>query len=112
MKLTDVFDTAKDAMAVERVYAEPVERDGTTLIGVAAISGGAGGGGGSDADGESGSGAGFGIGAKPVGAFVIRDGKVSWLPAVDVNRLIVVAGVVTLAALAVGARYLGRQCTE
>jgi enoyl-CoA hydratase len=30
----------------------------------------------------------FGIGAKPVGAYVIKDGDVSWQPAVDVNRII------------------------
>ncbi|MGW5455690.1 spore germination protein GerW family protein [Nocardia sp. NPDC003979] len=88
-------------MAVERVYAEPIERDGTTLIGVAAVSGGAGGGG-SETNGDAGSGAGFGVGAKPVGAFVIRDGNVRWQPAIDMNRLITVVGAVVLAALIVG----------
>ncbi|MFJ2666401.1 spore germination protein GerW family protein [Nocardia fluminea] len=108
MKIDDVLRTAKDAMAVERVYAEPIERDGTTLIGVAAVSGG-GGGGGSETNGEGGSGAGFGLGAKPVGAFVIRDGNVRWQPAVDVNRLIGVVGAVVLAALIVGVRFVGRR---
>ena len=108
MKIDDAFSIAKDAMTVERVYAEPVERDGTTVIGVAAVSGGAGGGGGSDPEGQQGSGAGFGVGAKPVGAFVIRDGRVRWQPAVDVNRLIAVVGAVALAALIVGARFARR----
>ncbi|MFC9964537.1 spore germination protein GerW family protein [Nocardia ignorata] len=101
MKIDDVFRTVKDVMAVERVYAEPIERDGTTLIGVAAVSGGAGGGG-SETNGDAGSGAGFGVGAKPVGAFVIRDGNVRWQPAIDMNRLITVVGAVVLAALIVG----------
>ncbi|TDP33158.1 spore germination protein GerW family protein [Nocardia ignorata] len=109
MKFDDVVVTVKEAMSVERVYAAPVERDGTTVIGVAAISGGAGGGGGSGPDGEKGSGAGFGVGAKPVGAFVIRDGRVRWQPTVDANRLIAVVGMVALAALAVGARYANRR---
>ncbi|MEV0767602.1 spore germination protein GerW family protein [Nocardia salmonicida] len=108
MKIDDAFSIAKDALTVERVYAEPVERDGTTVIGVAAVSGGAGGGGGSDPEGQQGSGAGFGVGAKPVGAFVIRDGRVRWQPAVDVNRLIAVVGAVALAALIIGARFARR----
>ncbi|WP_280339417.1 spore germination protein GerW family protein [Nocardia neocaledoniensis] len=108
MRIDDAFRAAKDAMTVERVYAEPVERDGTTVIGVAAVSGGAGGGG-SESKGEAGSGAGFGVGAKPVGAFVIRDGKVRWQPAVDVNRLVAVVGAVVIAALIVSARSLGRR---
>ncbi|WP_218718994.1 MULTISPECIES: hypothetical protein [unclassified Nocardia] len=49
MRFDDVVATVKEAMSVERVYAPPVEHDGTTVIGVAAISGGAGGGG-SDPD--------------------------------------------------------------
>lgn len=49
MRFDDVVATVKEAMSVERVYAPPVEHDGTTVICVAAISGGAGGGG-SDPD--------------------------------------------------------------
>ncbi|WP_040786533.1 spore germination protein GerW family protein [Nocardia pneumoniae] len=108
MKVEDVLASAKDAMAVQRVYAEPVERDGTTLIAAAAVSGGGGGGGGSDKDGQEGSGVGFGLGAKPVGVYVLRDGRVSWQPAIDVNRLITVVGVVAVTALLVGARIAKR----
>ncbi|MGK8557463.1 spore germination protein GerW family protein [Nocardia gipuzkoensis] len=104
MKVEDVLASAKDAMTVRRVYAEPVERDGATLIAVAAVSGGGGGGGGTDKDGQEGSGVGFGLGAKPVGVYVLRDGQVSWQPAIDVNRLITVVGVVAITALLVGAR--------
>lgn len=35
----------------------------------------------------TGSGAGFGVSGHPTGAFVIRGDQVSWVPAVDVNRL-------------------------
>jgi uncharacterized spore protein YtfJ len=73
----------RDALTVKRVYGDPVERDGVTVIPAAAVRGGAGGGG----DNEGNGGGGFGIAARPIGAYVIRDGKVRWRPAVDVNRL-------------------------
>jgi hypothetical protein len=44
-------------------------------------------------------GAGFGVLARPAGAFVIRDGTVAWVPAVDVTRL-GLAAAVTVVALA------------
>ncbi|MBF6354448.1 sporulation protein [Nocardia higoensis] len=111
MKVDEILTAARDAMTVKRVYSEPVERDGTTIIGVAAISGGGGGGSGTDQEGQEGGGVGFGMGAKPVGAYVIRDGQVRWQPAVDVNRLVTVAGVVTVAALVAAVRIVS-ACTR
>jgi uncharacterized spore protein YtfJ len=76
----------RDALTVKRVFGDPVERDGVTVIPAAAVRGGAGGGG---EGGESGGGGGgFGIVARPIGAYVIRDGTVSWRPAIDANRLL------------------------
>jgi len=75
---------ARDAMAVKRVYGDPIESDGVTVIPAARVGGGGGGGGDSDHNG----GGGFGLGARPVGAYVIKDGDVSWQPAVDVNRIV------------------------
>ncbi|AXK85361.1 sporulation protein [Nocardia farcinica] len=103
MKVEDILAAAKDTMTVRRVYAEPVERDGTIVIAAAVVSGGGGAGAGVK-DGEEGSGGGFGLNAKPAGAYVIRDGRVSWRPAVDVNRLIAVAGAVVITGMLVGAR--------
>ncbi|WP_308212029.1 MULTISPECIES: sporulation protein [Nocardia] len=74
------------------------------MIEAAAVSGGGGGGGGTDKEGAKGSGGGFGIGAKPVGIYVVKDGQVSWRPAIDVNRLMTVVGIVAVTALVVGAR--------
>ncbi|WP_338758141.1 spore germination protein GerW family protein [Nocardia vulneris] len=104
MKATDVLAAATDSMKAGRVFAEPVERNGTTVITAAALSGGSGAGEGSDSEGQQGSGGGFGLGAKPVGAFVIKDGQVAWQPAIDINRLIFAVGVVAVTALIVGAR--------
>ncbi len=99
MKPDEILATAKDSMTVRRVYAEPIERDGVTVVAAAAVSGGGGGGAGTEKDGSEGSGGGFAVNAKPVGAYIIKSGRVSWRPAVDVNRLITVLGVVAVTAL-------------
>jgi hypothetical protein len=39
------------------------------------------------------------VSSRPVGAFVIKDGDVRWVPAIDVNRAILMAQVVAIAAL-------------
>jgi uncharacterized spore protein YtfJ len=83
----EMWKGARDAMTVKRVYGDPVQSDGVTLVPAAAVRGGAGGGG----DNEGNGGGGFGIVARPVGAYVIRDGSVSWRPAVDLNRVLLLA---------------------
>jgi len=75
---------AREAITVRRVYGDPIESDGVTLVPAAKVVGGGGGGGDSDHNG----GGGFRVGARPVGAYVIRDGDVKWQPAVDVNRIV------------------------
>jgi uncharacterized spore protein YtfJ len=103
--VVDVMQTieqAKDSMTVKRVYGEPLEKDGVTVIPAARVQGGAGGGGGEGPQGEGrGSGSGFGVNAKPVGAFVIRGDDVVWRPAIDVNRVILGAQIVALVGLLV-----------
>ncbi len=99
MKVDELVTTARDAITVRRVYAEPYAQDGVTVIAAARVSGGAGGGGGHDQQGQEGEGGGFGVQARPAGAYVIRNGSVTWLPAVDVNRVITVLGVVAVAFL-------------
>lgn len=87
MNLQELMSTARDAVTVKRVYSEPIESDGVTVITAAAVSGGGGGGSGTSTEGEGGDGGGFGVGARPAGAYVIRGGEVSWRPAIDVNQL-------------------------
>lgn len=94
MKLDELMATAREAITVRRVFAEPYEQDGTTVIAAATVAGGGGGGGGHDDHGGEGEGGGFGVTARPAGAYVIRAGKVTWRPAVDVNRLIATIGLV------------------
>ena len=98
---SDIIERARDAMSVQRVFGEPIVRNGVTVVPAASVRGGAGGGGGTDPQGKNeGSGAGFGLMARPVGAYVIRGDQVEWQPAIDVTRLIrggaVVAGLAIL----------------
>jgi uncharacterized spore protein YtfJ len=100
MEVNDVISQARDTLTVKRVFGEPYERNGVTVIPAARVQGGAGGGGGEGPDGQGkGSGSGFGLNARPVGAFLIRGGDVMWRPAVDLNKVILGAQVVAVVAL-------------
>src|SRR6266542_1553459 len=81
--------------------------------------GGAGGGTGQSGKGEgeqqTGQGGGFGLRSAPVGAFVIKDGEVSWRPAVDLNKVILggqIVGIIALLALRSIVRTLARRREE
>jgi uncharacterized spore protein YtfJ len=98
--LMETIERAKDTMTVRRVFGDPVEKDGVTIVPAARVQGGAGGGGGEGPEGQgSGMGSGFGVNARPVGAFVIKGEDVQWRPAVDVNKVIMGAQLVAVAAL-------------
>jgi uncharacterized spore protein YtfJ len=123
MDLDEVMNHARDAMTVKRVFGDPYEKDGVTIIPVANVMGGAGAGGGpgagarpasagepaiggtvGEAVGEvapdSGYGMGYGLRATPAGVYVIKAGEVEWKPALDMNSLTLQrAGVVIVALL-------------
>jgi uncharacterized spore protein YtfJ len=123
---------------VRQVYGEPVERDGALVIPAARVwSGGGGGGGGGtepgaapeldppedgadgpaepdtepDAQAEGGGGGvGFGRRAEPAGAFVVDKHGARWIPAVDVNRIVLGGQVaLVLAAAVVGWALVRRR---
>ena len=104
MNVDQLVATAREGMTVRRVYGEPYEKDGVTVIASAKVSGGAGGGGGHDEGGQEGEGGGFGMQARPAGVYVIKEGQVRWLPAVDVNRAMAVCGAVLIAFFLTRAR--------
>lgn len=100
------LDVAGDALHVRRVFGEPYEVDGTMIVPVAKVVGGGGTGYGSGAMGEadagpegSGGGGGFAVRAKPVGVYVVQEGRVTWQPAMDLTRVIL--GGQVLSAVAV-----------
>jgi hypothetical protein len=70
--------------------------------------GGGGGGNGTDDAGQQGEGGGFGLVAWPAGAYVIKDGEVTWRPALDLNRLAAAAASVVVAVLVTRA-WAGRR---
>ena len=110
MRTDELATTLRDGMTVSRVFGEPYERDGVTVISAAAVRGGAGGGSGKkDETGEEGEGGGFGLVARPAGAYEIKDGAVTWLPAVDVNRIVTTAVLGWVAAAWLLARGLRRR---
>ena len=107
MDLQNVLVGAQEALTVHRVFGNPITLGDTTLVPAAVIGGGGGGG----ANGAQG-GAGFGMQGRPSGVFVVRNGEVSWKPAVDVNRIVLGGQLVAIAAFLFAAslmtRYLQR----
>ncbi len=87
-----IIDQVKEVVTSRVVFGEPYEKNGVTVIPMAKVSGG-----GESDDGPGGGG--VGLDARPAGAFVIKDQNVSWLPAVDVNRIILRAQIVAIIAL-------------
>jgi uncharacterized spore protein YtfJ len=87
-KIDELLSGHRDAITVGRVFGEPFQKNGVTLIPAASVMGGGGGGSGEGPDGAGqGSGSGFGMSARPAGAYVIRGDDVAWQPAVDFNRI-------------------------
>jgi hypothetical protein len=73
-----------------RVFGQPVEKDGVTLFPVVVVRGGGGGRGDRPV---------AGFMARAAGAYVIRNGTVRWMPAVDVNRIVLGGQIVAIVAL-------------
>lgn len=106
MKIDELLDAVREAITVKHVFGEPYEKDGATVIPAASVMGSGGGGSGKDDKGDEGGGAGFHIQGHPVGAYVIRDGDVRWVPAVDPTRLLAILGAVVVISFAIRAKTL------
>ena len=107
MQVAEFLPSLSESLAAKRVYSDPVERDGVTLITAAAIRGGGGINRGRER--ENAEGGGMGLGARPVGAYVIKGGEVKWKPALDLSRAIFRGQVVVFAGLLVAGLLLGRR---
>jgi uncharacterized spore protein YtfJ len=119
MALRELVGGLMEGATVKRVFGQPVERDGVTVIPVADVRGGFGGGEAAPVGPGAGAGAASGAAetasaaeshpaswggggmwsASPAGAYVLKDGEVSWLPAVNANRTVLLgclAGIVSM----------------
>jgi uncharacterized spore protein YtfJ len=108
MALRELVGSATEAANVKRVFGQPIERDGMTVIPVASVRGGFGGGeseprpGAKSGPGSAGgSGGGGAFSATPAGVYVVKDGELSWHPAVDTNRSILLGCLTGIVALLV-----------
>lgn len=97
MRVMDAINQARSMMRATEVFGTPFEKNGVTIIPAAKIAGGAGGGG--DQHEPQAGGMGFGVVSQPAGAFVINGGKVTWQPALDLNRVIFMGQLVAIVAL-------------
>lgn len=104
MNPAEVLAGAQATMSADRVFGKPVEKDGVTILPVATVGGG--GGGGDKGQGEGG--VGYGLRARAAGIYVIKDGKASWRPAVNLNLVIAGGQLVAFAALMTLRAYLMR----
>lgn len=110
MELPEVLGRAADAAQVRRVFGEPIERDGVTIIPTASVRGGAGGGGGRGPKEEGeGAGGGYGFMAHPAGVFVVRGDQVDWRPALDLGKVILGGQLVAVTFLLVLRSILRRR---
>lgn len=101
MDIEELLVNATRPLEARMVFADPVEKDGITVIPAARVAGGAGGGNGEETRGRRGEGGGLGLWARPAGCYVIKDGDVSWRPAVDANRIVTTFGLIAVAAVVV-----------
>jgi uncharacterized spore protein YtfJ len=98
MDVQEMVAKIQDAATVERVYGEPYEKDGVSVIPAAKLS--ARGGSGAARGGEH-SGGGFRVDAEPVGAYVVRGGEVEWQPVFDLSAVVLRGQLVGMVALLV-----------
>jgi uncharacterized spore protein YtfJ len=102
VEVNELLQRVGEHLTVGRAFGPSYERDGTLVIPVAVVGGGGGGGsgrGGGEDKPEEGEGGGFGGVVYPIGAYVVQDGRVRFLPTIDATRLI--AGVLLLLRLLV-----------
>ena len=114
MDVNELMQQTRDSLTVARLFGEPHERNGITVIPVAVVRGGGGGGRGEGAGPQgvgtgSGSGGGFALAAKPVGVYVVDGNGVSFRPAIDVNRIVLGGQIVAIVALLVVRSILRRR---
>jgi len=104
MRVEELLQRIGATHSVRRVFGEPLERDGVTVIPVAAVLGG----GGIGESSDDSVGGGYGVWARGIGVYTISGGQVRFVPATD-RTLLVVAGL--FAATRIAAAHVRRRGT-
>ncbi len=106
MALRELVGGLTESSTVKRVFGAPIEKDGVLVIPVANLRGIFGGGEGAPIEADPGRLSGWGGGgawsATPAGTYVLKNGEISWVPAVDANRSVLLGcltGIVSLLVL-------------
>jgi hypothetical protein len=105
MRPSELLPQFADRLNAKRVYSEPYQQDGVTIITAAALRGG----GGIREDTPDRERGGMGLVARPVGAYVIRNGRVVWKPAFDLSRIALRGQLLVLTGLLVLGLILSRR---
>lgn len=106
MNPQEVLVNAQQAMSVRRVFGDPIQVGESTVIPAAVIGGGGGGGGRGTEEG----GVGFGLKARPAGAYVVKNNRICWRPAVDVNKIVMGGQLVAIVGMLVLGPALRAWC--
>ena len=107
MEPKNLISNGRDLASVRRVYGEPYEKNGVTVIPAATVTGiGGSGDSNEDRSTDSNRDRAFGLTARPSGAWIVEEGRVTWKPAVDVNRIVFGGQIIALAAIIVTGRIL------
>ncbi len=115
MALRELAGGITDSASVRRVFGESIDREGVLIIPVASVRGVFGGGenassaeDASEAGGTAvpaalpaGRGGGGAWSATPAGTYVLKNGEVSWVPAVDADRSVLLGCLTGIVALLV-----------
>lgn len=115
--IRDLFSQIQTGARVSTAIGEPVQMGERMIIPVAEVAygGGGGGGGGTTPAQETtiegrGVGGGGGVRVRPLGCWVIDPAGERWIPAIDVNRAILVGGtIITLAVITLRTIVLNRR---
>ena len=92
-----ILDQVTELVGGTTVFGQPYEKNGITVIPTATVWGG--GGGGQDSGAEGAAGGGAGVQARPVGVFVVKGEEVSWVPAIDISRIVLMGQIVMIIAI-------------
>ena len=110
MTVEALLAKASEGFNAGRAFGPIIERDDCLIIPVAWVAGGGGGGDALESTGGTAgaTGGGFGGVTWPVGVYVVKDGQVRWMPAVDATLIALGALLVARTVLRIRARARSR----